>query len=46
VGDKETEAGTASLRVHGQGDRGPVNVAEFLAKAKQLNDNKSLTVNI
>ena len=46
VGDKEAEAGTASLRVHGQGDRGPVNVAEFLAKAKQLNDNKSLTVNI
>ncbi|MGA2586789.1 MAG: threonine--tRNA ligase [Candidatus Aminicenantales bacterium] len=46
VGDKEAEAGTASLRIHGQGDRGPVNVAEFLAKAKRLNDNKSLTVSI
>lgn len=46
VGDKEAEAGTASLRIHGQGDRGQVNVAEFLAKAKRLNDNKSLTVSI
>jgi threonyl-tRNA synthetase len=46
VGDKEAEAGTASLRIHGQGDRGPVNVAEFLAKTKRLNDNKSLTVSI
>jgi threonyl-tRNA synthetase len=45
VGDKEVEAGSAALRIHGQGDKGQVNVADFLAKAKQLNDNKSKTVN-
>lgn len=45
VGDKEVEAGSAALRIHGQGDKGRVNVADFLAKAKQLNDNKSKTVN-
>lgn len=46
VGDKEVAAGTASLRIHGQGDKGPVEMSEFLAKVKQLNDNKSLTVNV
>jgi threonyl-tRNA synthetase len=46
VGDKEVAAGTASLRVHGQGDKGPVATAEFLEKVKRLNDNKSLTVNV
>lgn len=45
VGDKEVAANFASLRIHGQGDKGRVDVAEFLAKVKQLNDNKSLTVN-
>jgi threonyl-tRNA synthetase len=44
VGDKEVADGTASLRVHGQGDKGPVRVAEFLEKIIDLNKNKSLTV--
>jgi threonyl-tRNA synthetase len=44
VGDKEVAAGTASLRVHGQGDRGPVDVDTFLENARRLNDNKSLTI--
>jgi threonyl-tRNA synthetase len=46
VGDKEVVAGTASLRVHGQGDKGPVEMCELLAKIKRLNDNKSLTVSM
>jgi len=46
VGDKEVAAGTASLRIHGQGDQGPVETGEFLAKVKRLNDNKSLTVSM
>jgi len=44
VGDKEAEAGTASLRIHGQGDKGAVPVAEFLDKAKALDDRRSLTI--
>jgi len=44
VGDKETERGTASLRVHGQGDKGEIGVAEFLEKVTQFDKNKSLTV--
>ena len=44
VGDKEVTAGTASLRVHTQGDKGQVQVAEFLEKIVDLNKNKSLTV--
>jgi threonyl-tRNA synthetase len=45
VGDKEVAAGTASLRVHTQGDKGQVEVAEFLEKIVDLNKNKSLTLN-
>jgi threonyl-tRNA synthetase len=45
VGDKEVEAGTAALRVHGQGDKGPVDVARFLDQAQELNRTKSLVVN-
>ena len=45
-GDKEVAAGTASLRVHGQGDKGSVEVAALLEKIRLLNDNKSLTVNL
>ena len=45
VGDKEVAAGTASLRVHTQGDKGQVQVAEFLEKIVDLNKNKSLTLN-
>ena len=36
VGDKEAAAGTASLRVHGQGDKGEVDVARFLEQAQEL----------
>ncbi len=44
VGDKEVERGTAALRVHGQGDKGEIELAAFLAKAKEFHQNKSLTV--
>ncbi len=44
VGDKEAEAGTASLRIHGQGDKGTVAIAEFMDKAKSINDQRSLTI--
>jgi threonyl-tRNA synthetase len=45
VGDKEVERGSASLRVHGQGDKGEVDVARFLEQAVAFNRNKSLIVN-
>jgi len=45
VGDKEVASGTASLRVHGGGDKGPVNAAEFLEKVVELDKNKSLIIN-
>jgi threonyl-tRNA synthetase len=45
VGDKEVERGSASLRVHGQGDKGEVDVARFIDQANELNRNKSLVVN-
>ncbi len=44
VGDKEVADGTVSLRVHGQGDKGPAEVAELLEKIVDLNENKSLTL--
>jgi len=44
VGDKEAEAGTAALRIHGQGDKGTVALAEFLDKVKSLDDRRSLTI--
>ena len=46
VGDREAAAGTASLRIHGQGDKGQVNVSEFLDKVKKLNEHKSQVVNL
>ena len=46
VGDKEVKNGTASLRVHTAGDKGEVNVNEFLEKVKELDKNKSLTMKI
>jgi threonyl-tRNA synthetase len=45
VGDKEVERGSASLRVHGQGDKGEIEVARFLEQALALNKQKSLIVN-
>ncbi|MBE0712625.1 MAG: threonine--tRNA ligase [Candidatus Aminicenantes bacterium] len=44
VGDKEVERRSASLRVHGQGDKGEVDVALFLEKAKEFHQNKILTM--
>jgi len=46
VGDKEVKQGTASLRIHSVGDKGQVNVNEFLEKVKNLIQNRSLIVNI
>lgn len=46
VGDKEVAQGKASLRVHTQGDKGEVDVQEFLEKVKELDKNKSLTMNL
>jgi threonyl-tRNA synthetase len=45
VGDKEVERRSASLRVHGQGDKGEVDIARFLEKAKEFHQNKNLNVN-
>ncbi len=44
AGDKETAAGTASLRIHGQGDKGAVALDEFINKVKSLDDRRSLTI--
>jgi threonyl-tRNA synthetase len=44
VGDKEVRDGTASLRVHGLGDKGPVAISAFLDKAQALIRLRSLTV--
>jgi len=44
VGDKEVERRSASLRVHGQGDKGEVDIALFLEKAKEFHQNKNLTM--
>jgi threonyl-tRNA synthetase len=45
VGDKEVERGSASLRVHGQGDKGEIALARFLERALELDRQKSLIVN-
>ncbi len=45
IGDKEVSQRTASLRVHGKGDRGAIKIPEFLEKVMELNDNKSLELN-
>jgi threonyl-tRNA synthetase len=44
VGDKEVERGTAALRLHGQGDKGEVDLAVLIARAQELNRLKSLTL--
>jgi threonyl-tRNA synthetase len=46
VGDKEVSEESVSLRIHGVGDRGKMDVNEFLEKVKELVKNKSLSVNI
>jgi threonyl-tRNA synthetase len=45
-GDKEAAVGTASLRVHGQGDKGGVEIEALFARLKTLIDSRSLTVNL
>jgi threonyl-tRNA synthetase len=42
VGDREMANGTASLRVHTQGDKGEIVVADFLEKLMGLNENRAL----
>jgi threonyl-tRNA synthetase len=46
LGDKEVSERTVSLRIHGAGDMGKMDVNEFLEKVKDLVKNKALTVNI
>ncbi len=46
LGDKEMADGTASLRVHTQGDKGPVRVPELLEKVVKLIKNKSLELSL
>lgn len=46
VGDKEVAEQTVSLRIHGTGDQGKIDVNEFLEKVKELVKNKSLSINI
>ncbi len=46
VGDKEISEQSVSLRVHGAGDKGKIQVNEFLEKVKELVENKSLSINI
>jgi threonyl-tRNA synthetase len=44
VGDKEASQNTASLRVHTQGDKGEIQINEFLEKLKEFIENKSISV--
>lgn len=45
VGDREVAAGKASLRVHTQGDKGEVEIGEFLEKILEFVKNKALQLN-
>jgi threonyl-tRNA synthetase len=46
VGDKEQAEGTASLRVHTQGDKGQVRIPDLLEKVSKLVKNKSLELSL
>jgi threonyl-tRNA synthetase len=46
IGDKEVGRRTASLRVHGQGDKGEIEVDRFIEKVKELDSQKNLSLNI
>ncbi len=46
VGDKEMTRQTASLRVHTKGDRGEVNIEEFLEKIIEIIKNKALGIDL
>jgi len=41
-GDKEAEAGAVSVRARGKGDQGSMPLDEFIAKAKELAETKSM----
>jgi threonyl-tRNA synthetase len=41
-GDKEAEAGAVSVRARGKGDLGSMPLADFIAKAKELTESKSM----
>ena len=41
-GDKEAEAGAVSVRARGKGDQGSMSLDEFIAKAKELAETKSM----
>ncbi|OGV96414.1 threonine--tRNA ligase [Microgenomates group bacterium RBG_16_45_19] len=44
VGDKEVEANTLALRVRGVGDRGVINLDQFVTQTKTLIDSRSLAL--
>jgi len=46
VGDKEIEQKNVSVRVHTVGDKGKMDIDEFLAKIKELINNKSLEIDL
>ncbi len=46
VGDREVSEGAVSIRVHGVGDKGKMDVNEFLEKVKELVKNKSSSINL
>jgi threonyl-tRNA synthetase len=46
VGDKELEQNNISVRVHTVGDKGKMDVDEFLAKIKELINNKSMKIDL
>ena len=41
-GDKEEAAGAVSVRARGKGDQGSIPLADFIAKAKEIADSKSM----
>jgi threonyl-tRNA synthetase len=44
VGDKEVERRSASLRVHGQGDKGEIGIDRFIEKVREFDSERNLTV--
>lgn len=46
VGDKEIEQNNVSVRVHTIGDKGSMEVDEFLAKIRELINNKSMKIDL
>ena len=45
-GEKEVANSNVSLRIHTVGDKGAINIDEFLEKVMELDKNKSLDINI